>query len=178
MNPRREWPRWNKASERDELIQDMNTMIQQQSATQAQSGATDAPQPDLHRERLARVKEFDGNDDKFLVEHQQEMELDQREEFTQELKGRVADLLRVRLHEEPGESIQPWAYNRDHKSMSAQIAHTSMLISKRRRSRRTMRLRTRSLRPTTRRSSVSVHTSGQFSHNCCERKRDGGFQPI
>ena len=56
-------------NESDVLIQDMNTMIQQQSETQDQSGGTPISQPELHRERLARVKEFDGNEDKFVVEH-------------------------------------------------------------------------------------------------------------
>ena len=65
-------------NERDVLIQDMNTMIQQQSETRDQSGGTPIPQPELHCERLARVKEFDGNDDKFVVEHQKEIGSDQR----------------------------------------------------------------------------------------------------
>ena len=49
---------------RDAHIQHVNTLIQQ-SALQAQSGTTSVPQPDLHREMLARVKEFDGEDDKW-----------------------------------------------------------------------------------------------------------------
>ena len=57
-------------------------MIQQQSETQDQSGGTPISQPELHRERLARVKEFDGNEDKFVVEHQKEIGSDQHEEFT------------------------------------------------------------------------------------------------
>ena len=69
-------------NESDVLIQDMNTMIQQQSETQDQSGGTLIPQPELHRERLARVKEFDGNEDKFVVEHHKEIGSDQHEEFT------------------------------------------------------------------------------------------------
>ena len=77
-------------NERDVLIQDMHTMIQEQSETQDQSGGTPIPQPELHRKGLARVKEFDGNDDKFVVEHQNEVGSDQHEEFTQKLKGRVA----------------------------------------------------------------------------------------
>ena len=50
--------------ERDAHIQHLNTMFQQ-SAPQAQSSTTSVPQPDLHREMLARVKEFDGDDDKW-----------------------------------------------------------------------------------------------------------------
>ena len=42
---------------------DRITMLQQ-SVLQAQSSGTLVPQADLHREMLARVKEFDGNDDK------------------------------------------------------------------------------------------------------------------
>ena len=45
--------------------QHLNTLLQQ-SALQAQSGTTSLPQPDLHREMLARVKEFDGDDDKWV----------------------------------------------------------------------------------------------------------------
>ena len=50
--------------ERDADIQHLNTMLQQ-SALQTQSSTTSVPQPDLHREMLARVKEFDGDDDKW-----------------------------------------------------------------------------------------------------------------
>ena len=50
--------------ERDAHIQHQNTMLQQ-SALQAQPSTTSVPQPDLHREMLARVKEFDGEDDKW-----------------------------------------------------------------------------------------------------------------
>ena len=60
--------------ERDALIQDTNTMMQEQTGTRAPSSGRPVPQPDLHREMLARVKEFDGNGDKFGVECQQEME--------------------------------------------------------------------------------------------------------
>ena len=87
-------------NERDALIQDMNMMIQQQSVTRDISGGTPIPQPDLHRERLERVKEFYGNDDKFVVEQQQEIESDQHEELTQELKGRIAKSHLGRLHAE------------------------------------------------------------------------------
>ena len=52
--------------ERDAHIQHLNTMLQQQTAFQAQSSGTSVPQPDLHPEMLARVKEFDGDDDKWL----------------------------------------------------------------------------------------------------------------
>ena len=48
----------------DAHIQHLNTMLQQ-SAFQAQPSGTPVPQPDLHREMLARVKEFDGDDDKW-----------------------------------------------------------------------------------------------------------------
>ena len=37
----------------------------QQSALQARAGTTSVPQPDLHREMLARVQEFDGDDVKW-----------------------------------------------------------------------------------------------------------------
>ena len=40
-------------------------MLLQQSAPQAQAATTAVPQPDLHREMLARVKEFDVDDDKW-----------------------------------------------------------------------------------------------------------------
>ena len=52
--------------ERDAHIQHLNNMLQQQTALQAQSGGTPVPQPDLHREMSARVKEFDGDDDQWL----------------------------------------------------------------------------------------------------------------
>ena len=58
--------KWNATEqgvrERDAHVQH----ILQQSAPQAQSSGTLVPQPDLHREMLARVKEFDGDDDKWL----------------------------------------------------------------------------------------------------------------
>ena len=48
--------------ERDAHIQHLNNiLIQQQTALQAQSSGTSVTQPDLHREMLARVKEFDGD---------------------------------------------------------------------------------------------------------------------
>ena len=53
--------------ERDAHMQHLNNMLtQQQTAFQAQSSETSVPQPDLHREILARVNEFDGDDDKWL----------------------------------------------------------------------------------------------------------------
>ena len=52
--------------ERDANIQHLNNMLaQQQTALQAQSSGTSATHPDLHREMLAREKEFDGDDDKW-----------------------------------------------------------------------------------------------------------------
>ena len=51
--------------ERDAHIQHLNMMLQL-SALQAQSSTTSVPLPDLHREMLARVKEFDGDVDKWL----------------------------------------------------------------------------------------------------------------
>ena len=39
-----------------------NPASEYESALQAQSGTTSVPQPDLHREMLARLKEFDGDD--------------------------------------------------------------------------------------------------------------------
>ena len=66
---------------------------------------------------LARVKEFNGDDDKLLAEYQQDIESDQPDEFRQELKDRVADSIRVHHHAErerfvialggPAESRQP-----------------------------------------------------------------------
>ena len=53
--------------ERDAHIQHLNNMLQQQTALQAQSSGTSVPQPDLHREMLAPVKEFDGDDDSVAV---------------------------------------------------------------------------------------------------------------
>ena len=50
--------------ERDVHIKHLNTLLQQ-SAPQAQSGTTSVTKPDLHREMLARVKEFHGGDDKW-----------------------------------------------------------------------------------------------------------------
>ena len=43
-----------------------NPASEYESALQAQSGTTSVPQPDLHREMLARLKEFDGDDGKWL----------------------------------------------------------------------------------------------------------------
>ena len=52
--------------DRDAHIQHLyNVLTQQQTALQAQSSATSVSQPDLHREMLVRVKEFDGDDDKW-----------------------------------------------------------------------------------------------------------------
>ena len=52
--------------ERDAHIEHLNNvLIQQQATLQAQSSGTSVPQADLHREMLARVKEFDGDDDKW-----------------------------------------------------------------------------------------------------------------
>ena len=51
--------------ERDALIQHLNKMLTLEQAThQAQSSGMSLSQPDLHREMLARVKEYDGDDDK------------------------------------------------------------------------------------------------------------------
>ena len=50
--------------ERDAHIQHLNTLLQQ-SALQVQAATTAVPQPDLHREILARVIEFGGDDDKW-----------------------------------------------------------------------------------------------------------------
>ena len=51
--------------ERDARIQHLNNMLQQQTALQAPSSGTSVPQPDLHREMFARVRECDGDDDKW-----------------------------------------------------------------------------------------------------------------
>ena len=80
-----------------------NVLSQQQTVVQAQqdqSSATSEAQPDRHCKMLARVKEFDGDDDKLSAEYLQDIEPDQPGEFRQELKGRVADSLRVCLHAE------------------------------------------------------------------------------
>ena len=51
---------------RDTHIQRLNNMVtQQQTTLQSQSSGMSVSQPDLHREMLGRVKEFDGNDDKW-----------------------------------------------------------------------------------------------------------------
>ena len=42
-----------------------DVFTQQQTALQAHSSGTSVSQPDLHREMLVRVKEFDGDDDKW-----------------------------------------------------------------------------------------------------------------
>ena len=49
--------------ESDARIQHLNNMLQQQTALQAPSSGTSVPQPDLHREMFARVRECDGDDD-------------------------------------------------------------------------------------------------------------------
>ena len=102
-------------------------------AQQDQSSATSVSQPDLHREMLARVKEFDGDDDKLLAEYQQDIESDQRGEFRPELKDRVADSLRVHLHAERERCVialgdQLSADNRVCERMRVQIAHTSVTL--------------------------------------------------
>ena len=52
--------------ERDARIQHLNKMLtQQQTTLQSQSIGMSVTQPDLHREMLARVKEFDGDDVKW-----------------------------------------------------------------------------------------------------------------
>ena len=76
-------------------------LTQQQTVAQArrdQSTLQSVAQPVPDREMLARVKEFDGDDDKWLAEYQQDIESDQPGEFNQELKGCVADSLRMCLH--------------------------------------------------------------------------------
>ena len=82
---------------------------------------------------LARVKEFDGDDDKLLAEYQQDIESDQRGEFRPELKDRVADSLRVHLHAERERCVialgdQLSADNRVCERMRVQIAHTSVTL--------------------------------------------------
>ena len=52
--------------ERDVFLQHLNNMLTQQQATlQVQSSGISVSQPHLNREMLARVKEFDGDDDKW-----------------------------------------------------------------------------------------------------------------
>ena len=109
---------------------------QQQTVLQAQedqSSATSVSQPDLHREMLARVKEFDGDDHKLLAEYEQDIESDQPGEFRQELKDRVADSLRGHLQAERERCIvalgnQLSADNRVCERMRVQIAHTSTTL--------------------------------------------------
>ena len=109
---------------------------QQQTVLQAQqdqSSATSVSQPDLHREMLARVKEFDGEDDKLSAEYQQDIEPGQPGEFRQELKDRVADSLRVHLHAERERCLialedQLSADNRVCERMHVQIAHTGVTL--------------------------------------------------
>ena len=83
---------------------------------------------------LARVKEFDGDDDQLLAEYQQDIESDQPGEFRQELKGRVADSLRVCLRAERercaialGDQLS--VDNRDCERMRVQIADTSVALN-------------------------------------------------
>ena len=101
-------------------------------AQQDQSSATSVSQSDLHREMLARAKEFDGDDDKLLAEYQQDIESDQPGEFRQELKDRVADSLRVHLHAERERCVialgQLSADNRVCERMRVQIAQTSVTL--------------------------------------------------
>ena len=98
-----------------------------------QSSATSVSQPDLHREMLARVREFGGDDDKLFAEYQQDIESDQPREFRQELKDRVADSLRVHHHAERERCVmaledQLSADNRACERMRVQIAHTSVAL--------------------------------------------------
>ena len=52
--------------ERDAHVQHLNILLtQQQTTLQSQSSGMSVSQPDLHREMLARVKEFNGDDDKW-----------------------------------------------------------------------------------------------------------------
>ena len=113
-----------------------NVHTQQQTVLQAQqdqSSATSVSQRDLHREMLARMKEFDGDDDKLLAEYQQDIESDQPGEFGQELKGRVADSLRVHLHAERERCVialgdQLSADNLVCERTPVQIAHPSVAL--------------------------------------------------
>ena len=51
-------------------------MTQQQVTLQSQSSGLSVSQPDLHREMLARVKEFYGDDDKLSAKNEQDIESD------------------------------------------------------------------------------------------------------
>ena len=79
------------------------------------------------------MKEFDGDDDKLLAEYQQDMESDQPGEFTQELKDRVADSLRVHLHAERERCVialgeQLCADNSVCERMRVKIAYTRVTL--------------------------------------------------
>ena len=79
------------------------TMVRAQqdvALDQVQSSRTSVVQPVWPNEMLARMKEFDGDDDKFLAEYQQDIQSGQAREVRQEFKGCVAQLLRVCLQAE------------------------------------------------------------------------------
>ena len=110
-----------------------NVFAQQQTTLHSQSSGMSVAQPDGHCEVQAQVKEFDGDDFKFLAECQQDIESDQPEEFRQELKGRVADLHRVYLHAERERCAmaledQLSATSRDCERIRVQIAHTRVAL--------------------------------------------------
>ena len=113
-----------------------NVHTQQQTVLQAQqdqSSATSVSQPDLHREMLARVNEFDGDDDKLSAEYQQDIESDQPGEFRLELKDRVADSLQGHLHAYRERCVVALgnhlsADNRVCERMRVQIAHSSITL--------------------------------------------------
>ena len=80
---------------------------------------------------LARVREFDGDEDKFLAEYQQDIESGQPREVGQELKGSVAELRRVCLLAERDCWVMVLQHqlnggNCDYERVSERITHTSV----------------------------------------------------
>ena len=113
------------------MLTQRQTVLQ---AQQDQSSATSVAQPVRHCEMLARVRQFYGDDDQLLAEYQQDIESDQPGEFRQELKGRVADSLRVCLRAERercaialGDQLS--VDNRDCERMRVKIADTSVALN-------------------------------------------------
>ena len=94
----------NQSGTGQDAAHNLNSVITHQPTVlrsqQCQSSATSVAQSDRYCEMLARVKGFNGDDDKLFAEYQEDSESDQPGECRQELKDRVADSLRVRLHAE------------------------------------------------------------------------------
>ena len=82
-------------------------------------------------EMLARVKEFGGDEDKFLAEYQQDIESGQPWEVGQEFKGCVAELLRVCLQADRECCTMVLQHQLtvdscDYERLSERITHTSV----------------------------------------------------